>query len=273
MSRRTSRSKPLPVPSESGSEDLSGGGGAKHSSGGGAKRSSGGSAKRSSDSAAKSSPDSGSKRSLDSAAKASLDRNAAKSSLDGGAKRSLDSAAKSSPDSGSKSSLSGAAKASPDSNPKRAGSGAAKASPDSNPKRAGSGAAKPSPNSGSKPASSAFESYNSHLFTSSCCHQFNIHEGPMCICSQCKRLITQLKDDEVLTVSVKFNNSLESNVSADIQNSFKLKAKRFATDPTYELCGRKCPKCKSLCRYTRDAQMNILFICSNSSCRYVFNDE
>lgn len=120
---------------------------------------------------------------------------------------------------------------------------------------------------------SAFESYNSHLFTSSCCHQFNIHEGPMCICSQCKRLITQLKDDEVLTVSVKFNNSLESNVSADIQNSFKLKAKRFATDPTYELCGRKCPKCKSLCRYTRDAQMNILFICSNSSCRYVFNDE
>lgn len=202
----------------------------------------GGSVKRSQGRSAKRASGGGAKRSLDSAAKASPDRSAVKSSLDGD----------------SKSSLSGAAKSSPDSNPS---------------KSAPRTAAKSSPNSGSKPASSAFESYNSHLFTSSCCHQFNIHEGPMCICSQCKRLITQLKDDEVLTVSVKFNNSLESNVSADIQNSFKLKAKRFATDPTYELCGRKCPKCKSLCRYTRDAQMNILFICSNSSCRYVFNDE
>ena len=178
-------------------------------------------------------------------------------SIGGGAKRASGGA--------SRRSNGGVVKHSPDS--------AAKASPADRSKRSPDSVAKPSPNSGSKPASSAFESYNSHLFTSSCCHQFNIHEGPMCICSQCKRLITQLKDDEVLTVSVKFNNSLESNVSADIQNSFKLKAKRFATDPTYELCGRKCPKCKSLCRYTRDAQMNILFICSNSSCRYVFNDE
>ena len=68
--------------------------------------------------------------------------------------------------------------------------------------------------------------YNSHLFTSSCCHQFNIHDGPSCICSQCKRLITQVGEDEILTVNVKFNNELESNVSADIQNSFKIKAAR-----------------------------------------------
>ena len=260
MSRRSSRSKPLPVPSGGESEDLSGGGGAKRSFGGGAKRSRGGAVKALPDSAAKALPDS--------AAKASPDRSAAKASRDGGAKQSPDRSASKSPlSSGSKSSLSGASKASPDST-------AAKASPADRSKRSpDSTTSKPSPNNGSKSSSSAFESYNSHLFTSSCCHQFNIHEGPMCIFSQCKRLITQLKDDEVLTVSVKFNNSLESNVSADIQNSFKLKAKRFATDPTYELCGRKCPKCKSLCRYTRDAQMNILFICSNSSCRYVFNDE
>ena len=242
MSRRTSRSKPSAIPSGDGSEHSIGGSGAKRAGGGASRRAGGG----------------GAKRSNGAAAKASLDRSAAKSSLDGG----------------SKSSLSGAAKSSPDNVPKPSPRTAAKASLDGGAKRSlDSSSAKSSPNSGSKPASSVFESYNSHLFTSSCCHQFNIHEGPMCICSQCKRLITQLKDDEVLTVSVKFNNSLESNVSADIQNSFKLKAKRFATDPTYELCGRKCPKCKSLCRYTRDAQMNILFICSNSSCRYVFNDE
>lgn len=260
MSRRTSRSKPLPISSGDGSEDLSGGGGAckalrgsvsKTSLSGSSKRSKGGGAKSSLDSAAKASHDGGAKRSscgakasLDSAPKLSLDRSAPKSSPDGSV---------------SKHSLIGGSKSSPHS--------ASKRSPDSTTSKSSS------PSSGSKSSPSAFESYNSHLFTSSCCHQFNIHEGPMCICSQCKRLITQLKDDEVLTVSVKFNNSLESNVSADIQNSFKLKAKRFATDPTYELCGRKCPKCKSLCRYTRDAQMNILFICSNSSCRYVFNDE
>ena len=113
--------------------------------------------------------------------------------------------------------------------------------------------------------------YNSHLFTSSCCHQFNIHDGPSCICSQCKRLITQVGEDEILTVNVKFNNELESNVSADIQNSFKIKAARFATDPTYELCGIKCPKCKSICRYARDPQKNMIFRCANPKCRHVFD--
>ena len=112
---------------------------------------------------------------------------------------------------------------------------------------------------------------SSHLFTSMCCHQFNIHDGPSCICSQCGRLITQLKDDETLTINVKFNSELESNVSADIQNNFKVKARRFATDPTYELCGVRCPKCKSLSRYARDPQKNMIFICSNPKCRNVFD--
>ena len=113
--------------------------------------------------------------------------------------------------------------------------------------------------------------YSSHLFTSMCCHQFNIHDGPSCICSQCGRLITQLKDDETLTINVKFNSELESNVSADIQNNFKVKARRFATDPTYELCGVRCPKCKSLSRYARDPQKNMIFICSNPKCRNVLD--
>lgn len=115
------------------------------------------------------------------------------------------------------------------------------------------------------------DAYGSHLFTSKCCHQFNIHDGPICICSGCQRMITQLEDDEVLTIDVKFNGQLESNVSADIQNNFRLRARRFATDPTYEMCSKKCPKCGSLCRYARDPQKNIIFICSNAECRNVFN--
>lgn len=115
------------------------------------------------------------------------------------------------------------------------------------------------------------DAYNSHLFTSECCHQFNIHDGLSCICSQCKRLITQI-GDETLTINVKFNNNLKSNVSADLQNSFRVKAKRFATDPTYELCNVKCPKCGSLSRYARDPQKNIIFICSNPKCRNVFDN-
>lgn len=115
------------------------------------------------------------------------------------------------------------------------------------------------------------EAYSSHMFTSQCCHQFNIHEGMSCRCSQCGRLIMQMKDNESLTIDVKYNSSMDSNISADIQNAFKTKARRFATDPTYEICSTKCPLCKSLCRYTRDIQQNIIFICSNAKCRNVFS--
>ena len=118
------------------------------------------------------------------------------------------------------------------------------------------------------------EAYDSHLFTSSCCHQWIIHEGANCICSQCHRLITQLDENETLTLMVKFNNEHENNISADLQKSFKVKARRFATDPTYELCAVRCPKCKSLSRYARDPQGTMIFICSSGKCRHVFtNDE
>ena len=116
------------------------------------------------------------------------------------------------------------------------------------------------------------KAYNSKLFTSACCKQFNIHDGPSCICSACRRPITQLRDDETLTISVKFNNELETNVSGDLQNSFRVKARRFATDPTYELCSIKCPKCNSYSRYARDPQKNLIFICSNPKCRNVFDN-
>ncbi len=112
--------------------------------------------------------------------------------------------------------------------------------------------------------------YNQHMFTSSCCKAFNLYEGTSCICSQCGRVINQIHDDELLTISIKFNDNVDSNVSGDIVANFMEKAKRFATDPTYEICGQKCPKCKSLSRYCRDAQKEIIFICSNPECRNVF---
>lgn len=112
--------------------------------------------------------------------------------------------------------------------------------------------------------------YNLNMFTSNCCHAFNIYDGTSCICSQCGRVITQITDDELLTISVKFNDAVSSNVSGDIVETFRERARRFATDPTYEICSQKCPKCKSLCRYARDAQKDIIFICSNPKCRNVF---
>lgn len=113
--------------------------------------------------------------------------------------------------------------------------------------------------------------YNLNMFTSDCCHAFNIYDGTSCICSQCGRVITQITDDELLTISVKFNDNVASNVSGDIVETFREKAKRFATDPTYEMCSQKCALCNSFCRYARDAQHDIIFICSNPKCRNVFS--
>lgn len=117
------------------------------------------------------------------------------------------------------------------------------------------------------------EAYNLNLFTSKCCHAFNRYNGTSCLCSQCERIINQIRDNETLTISVKFNENTSSNVSGDLILAYRSKARRFATDPTYELCSEKCPKCKSRARYTRDPQGNILFICSNAKCRNVFSSE
>ena len=117
------------------------------------------------------------------------------------------------------------------------------------------------------------DAYSLNLFTSKCCHAFNRYNGASCLCSQCGRIINQIGDDETLTISVKFNENTESNVSGDLILAFKAKAKRFATDPTYELCSEKCKKCGSRARYARDPQGSIIFICSNPKCREVFSNE
>ena len=120
-------------------------------------------------------------------------------------------------------------------------------------------------------ALSPHEAYAQHLFTSACCHQFVIHDGTTFRCGCCQRVITQINDNESVTINVKFNNASGNNVSNDVQNAFKRIARRFSTDPTYELCAIKCPKCGSLSRYARDQQGIMFYICSNAKCRNVFD--
>lgn len=113
--------------------------------------------------------------------------------------------------------------------------------------------------------------YDSFLFTSKCCHAFNTYSGTSIICSECGNTIGQLPKGQLLAISVKFNANNTDNISGDIIAEYRHKAKRFADDTTYELCSMQCPKCKSLSRYTRDPQNNLLFICSNTNCRNVFD--
>lgn len=117
------------------------------------------------------------------------------------------------------------------------------------------------------------ESYDPHLFTSQCCHAFNTYSGTSIICSECGKTIGQLPKGKHLAISVRFNEHNADNVSGDLLTAFRSKAKRFSEDPTYELCSMKCPKCKSLSRYARDPNGNLIFICSNPKCRHVYDQD
>lgn len=117
------------------------------------------------------------------------------------------------------------------------------------------------------------ETYDTVLFTSKCCHAFNTYSGTSIICSECGNTIGQLPKGQSLTISVRFNANNADNISGDLITEYRYKAKRFSEDVTYELCSMTCPKCKSLARYTRDPQGNLLFICSNAECRNVFDQD
>lgn len=114
-------------------------------------------------------------------------------------------------------------------------------------------------------------SYNSEYFTSRCCHAFNTYSGTSIICSGCGKTIGQVPEGKHLAISVRFNEHNTDNVSGDLLAGYRVKAKRFSEDPTYELCSMKCPKCGALSRYTRDPQGNMLFVCSNTKCRHVYD--
>lgn len=106
------------------------------------------------------------------------------------------------------------------------------------------------------------------MYISKCCDAFIIFDGITCKCSVCRRELGYVQD-QPLTIGVKFNDSTESNVSGDILATYRRIASRFSTDPTYEICSKRCPVCNDLSRYARDAQDHFIFICSNGSCRHV----
>lgn len=116
------------------------------------------------------------------------------------------------------------------------------------------------------------ESYDKNMFTSPCCRAFNTYSGSSIICSECGKTIGKVPDEKELAISVRFNEHNTENVSGDIIYAFRHLARRFAEDPTYELCNAKCPKCNTYSRYARDPQGNLFFICSNVKCRNVFDN-
>jgi uncharacterized C2H2 Zn-finger protein len=110
--------------------------------------------------------------------------------------------------------------------------------------------------------------YSKDSFISKCCDSFIYYDDLNCKCTRCGNVLFQLTDD-IVTLNVRFNNENVNNVGGDTIQTFRIKAQRFATDKTYELCSFKCPKCESLCRYARDPKNDICFICSNGDCRNV----
>lgn len=116
----------------------------------------------------------------------------------------------------------------------------------------------------------ARQAYDAKLFTSTCCGAFNIYHDSSCVCSHCGKTVATIDDDDLLTISVRFNDNNVNNVSTDVVNGFLMEASQYACDPTLELSANTCPKCKSYSRFMRDPAGRIIFICSNPECRNVF---
>lgn len=106
-------------------------------------------------------------------------------------------------------------------------------------------------------------------YISTCCKAFVLYEGITCKCSACGKEITKIKGTPLI-IGVKFSDSNTANISADAISNYKQLCTRFATDPTYELCPVKCPKCSSFSRYSRLPQGQFVYICSSPKCRNVF---
>ena len=96
-------------------------------------------------------------------------------------------------------------------------------------------------------------SYNPYEFVSKCCKE-----------------VDRIQPGQSITIGVKFNSTTEeTSISGDILRAFHNSIPRFATDPTCELCERKCAKCSTKMRYLRDRKGDMWYVCSNKDCRHV----
>lgn len=105
---------------------------------------------------------------------------------------------------------------------------------------------------------------------SSCCKAFKYTEDITTRCSKCRRALNTTDSPDFVTVSVMaIDGGDNTTPPISSSTSFNVLAKRFSTDPTYELTSHVCSKCGNLCRIARDPVQNLLFICSNGKCRNV----
>ena len=113
-------------------------------------------------------------------------------------------------------------------------------------------------------------SYNPYEFVSKCCKAFLFYDKLGIYCSKCAKEVDRIQPGQSITVGVKFNSTTEeTSISGDILRAFHNSIPRFATDPTCELCERKCVKCSTKMRYLRDRKGDMWYVCSNKDCRHV----
>ena len=113
-------------------------------------------------------------------------------------------------------------------------------------------------------------SYNPYEFVSKCCRGFLFYDKLSIYCSKCGKEVDKIKPGQSITIGVKFNSTTEeTSISGDILRAFHNAIPRFATDPTCELCERKCKKCSTKMRYLRDRKGDMWYVCSNKDCRHV----
>lgn len=113
-------------------------------------------------------------------------------------------------------------------------------------------------------------SYDPYEFVSKCCKAFLFYDKLSIYCSKCGKEVDKIQPGQSITIGVKFNSTTEeTSISGDILRSFHNSIPRFATDPTCELCERKCRKCSTKMRYLRDRKGDLWYVCSNKDCRYV----
>jgi len=96
-----------------------------------------------------------------------------------------------------------------------------------------------------------------------------IYDGINAKCTGCKQTLFTINKDP-LTISLRFNEEGSNTVNSNIIEAYRKLARRFSSDPTYEICSKKCPKCDNLSRYARDPSGKLIFICINTECRNVF---
>ena len=113
-------------------------------------------------------------------------------------------------------------------------------------------------------------SYDPYEFVSKCCRAFLFYDRLSIYCSKCGKEIDKIEPGQAVKISVKFNSTTdETSISGDVLRAFQNSLPRFATDPTCELCERKCKKCSTKMRYLRDRKGDLWYVCSNKDCRSV----